>query len=269
MNAFAHHFSYEFKTGLRDRSLMLMIYLFPLFFYAMMGAIMTKINPFFKDAIAPAMIIFAGMTATLLGLPAPMVAARENGVLRSFWINGVPSINLLVIPALSVFMHLIVVCIIITASVNPLFQGGLPTNWSAFAGISVLSILVLACVGLLIGTVSYNNRMSMLLAQCIYIPSMMIGGLMMPVDMLPGGFKRLALLMPATHAMNALKGYAMGLPATFPPFISVATLIASGALALCASYMLFTWDCRIERRRSQWLALIAVSPFVVSAIVVK
>jgi ABC-2 type transport system permease protein len=40
MNAFAHHFSFEFKTGLRNPTLMLMNYLFPLGFYAMMGLVM-------------------------------------------------------------------------------------------------------------------------------------------------------------------------------------------------------------------------------------
>ena len=32
MNAFGHHLTYEFRTGLRDRSMLLMNYLFPLFF---------------------------------------------------------------------------------------------------------------------------------------------------------------------------------------------------------------------------------------------
>ena len=37
MTAFVSHLSYDFRTGLRDRSLMLMNYLFPLFFFVMMA----------------------------------------------------------------------------------------------------------------------------------------------------------------------------------------------------------------------------------------
>jgi ABC-2 type transport system permease protein len=45
MTAFTSHFAFEFKTGLRNPTAMLMNYLFPLGFYAMMGLVMTQINP--------------------------------------------------------------------------------------------------------------------------------------------------------------------------------------------------------------------------------
>ena len=37
MSAFTAHFSFEFKTGIRNKNLLLMNYLFPLGFYLMMG----------------------------------------------------------------------------------------------------------------------------------------------------------------------------------------------------------------------------------------
>jgi len=58
MTAFTQHFSFEFKTGIRNPGLMLMNYLLPLGFYAMMGAIMVKINPTFGETLIPAMILF-------------------------------------------------------------------------------------------------------------------------------------------------------------------------------------------------------------------
>lgn len=45
MTAFINHFVFEFKTGLRNSNNLLMNYLFPLGFYAMMGLIMTRIFP--------------------------------------------------------------------------------------------------------------------------------------------------------------------------------------------------------------------------------
>jgi ABC-2 type transport system permease protein len=95
MIAFANHFAFEFKTGLRNSTSMLMNYLFPLGFYAMMGAVMTKINPVFGDTMIPAMILVAVMAATLLGLPGPLVESREAGIYRSFKINGVPALSIL------------------------------------------------------------------------------------------------------------------------------------------------------------------------------
>ncbi len=45
MNAFLHHFSFEIRTGVRNKQLLLMNYLFPLGFYLLMGFIMPQINP--------------------------------------------------------------------------------------------------------------------------------------------------------------------------------------------------------------------------------
>ncbi len=49
MTALANHFSFEFKTGLRNPSALMLNYLFPLGFYAMMGLVMAQINPGFRD----------------------------------------------------------------------------------------------------------------------------------------------------------------------------------------------------------------------------
>jgi len=49
MNAFVYHFGFEFRTGIRNKQLLLMNYLFPLGFYLMMGFIMAEINPFFRE----------------------------------------------------------------------------------------------------------------------------------------------------------------------------------------------------------------------------
>ncbi len=88
MKALANHFAFEFKTGLRDSNQLLMNYLFPLAFYALMGLVMTKINPLFAETMVPALVIFAALASTLLGLPGPLVELREAGIYRSYRING-------------------------------------------------------------------------------------------------------------------------------------------------------------------------------------
>ena len=59
MNAFINHFSFEFRTGIRNKTLLLMNYLLPMGFYAMLGLLMTGINPAFRETMIPAMTIFA------------------------------------------------------------------------------------------------------------------------------------------------------------------------------------------------------------------
>jgi ABC-2 type transport system permease protein len=264
MNAFLHHFTFEFRTGIRNKQLLLMNYLFPLGFYLMMGFIMAEINPLFREDIIPAMIVFGILAATLLGIPDPLVNARENGVFRSYKINGVPSISILVIPALTTILHLVIVAAIITVTAPMLFDAPLPVNWLNFVLIFVA--LAFACAGLsvLIGVISPSSRMTVLWSQLIFVPSMLLGGLMLPYSMLPEIAGKFAQLLPATQAMNAFNGLAMGKEAAFSPWGSVIMLTVSGLLAFGLAVFLFSWDSRnTARRGSSWLALLVLLPYVI------
>ncbi len=263
-SAFARHFNFEFRAGLRNKNLLLMNYLFPLGFYLLMGFIMPGINPFFQDVMIPSMVTFAVLAATLLGLPYPLVTAREAGVFRSYKVNGVPTLPILVIPALTTAIHLGLTAIVIVATAPLLFDASMPVNWVNF-GI-VISALGLACTGfgVLIGVVSPSTRMTVLYSQMFFVPSMMLSGMMMPLGMLPDGIRKLAMLLPATHAMNAFNGLSMGTTADFTPWGGVIILALSGMMALVLALYLFRWD-NWTRRRS-WPGLLVLLPYVVGVL---
>ena len=263
MNAFAHHFAFEFRTGIRNKQLLLMNYLFPLGFYLMMGFVMAEINPLFQEDIIPAMVVFAILAATLLGIPEPLVSARENGIFRSYKINGIPSISILIIPALTTMLHLVIVSTIITATAPLLFHAPLPLDWLHF--VLVFVVLAFACTGIsvLIGVVAPSSRMVVLWSQLVFIPSMLLGGLMLPFNMLPEAAGKVAQLLPATQAMNAFNGLAMGKVADFSPWGSVIVLFISGMLAFGLAVYLFSWDSRNTARRGHpLLALLVLLPYV-------
>jgi ABC-2 type transport system permease protein len=264
MNAFAIHFSFDFRTGIRNRTLLLMNYLFPLGFFLMMGFIMPDLNPSFLPVMIPAMVVFAVLAATLLGLPEPLVNAREAGVFRSYKINGVPSTSILVIPALTTALHLVIVATIITASAPLLFDAPLPVNWPAFVLTFIAIAVASGGISVLIGVISADSRIQVLWSQLIFLPSMLLGGMMIPYANLPNAAGRFARLLPATHAMNAFNALAMGEVADFDAWGSVISLLASGILGFGLAVYLFTWDSHnTERRGHPALALLVLVPFAV------
>jgi ABC-2 type transport system permease protein len=210
----------------------------------------------------PAMVVFAILAATLLGIPDPLVSARETGIFRSYKINGVPAASILVIPALTTMLHLLIVTVIITASAPFLFDAPVPQNWGTY--LLVFFAMALACAGLgvLIGVISASTRMTVLWSQLVFIPSMLLGGLMIPYDMLPEAIGKISQLLPATQAMNAFRGLAMGQQADFAPWGSVVVLLLSGLLAFGLAIYLFSWDSRNAARRGHpLLALLVLVPY--------
>ena len=263
MTAFLNHFTFEFKTGLRNSTSMLMNYLFPLGFYAMMGLVMTQINPGFKEVLIPAMVLVAIMASSLLGQPGPLVESREAGIFRSFKINGVPALSILSIPTLTTIFHALIVSAIIAFTAAPLFKGLNPTNWLAFALITLLAAFAFGAIGALIGVVATGSRSTVLWSQIIFLPSMLLGGLTMPISILPASVRPISGLLPTTYAMQAYTGLAFGQPAVFDPKVSVLVLAAGGLMAFGLAIYLFNWDSRNNTRRGHpALALLAIVPYI-------
>jgi len=267
MTALVNHFAFEFKTGLRNATLLMMNYLFPLGFYVMMGLVMTQINPMFAETMIPAMVVFSAMASTLLGMPTPLVESREAGIYRSYRINGVPAANILLMPVLTTVFHVLIVSVIIALTGAPLFGGVTPEHWLAFAGVTLVTVLSCAGIGSLIGVVAKDSRAVVLFSQLIFLPSMLIGGVMMPLDVLPESVRPFSLLLPTSHAMQAFLGYAYGQETLTSPLGSVLVLAGSGMLAFGLAITLFNWDSKNDAQRGHPLmALLALAPYVIAMI---
>ncbi|MBI5291285.1 MAG: ABC transporter permease [Chloroflexi bacterium] len=265
MTAFAQHFAFEFKTGLRNPNLFFINYLFPLGFYAMMGLVMTQINPGFTETMVPAMVVFAIMASTILGLPSPLVESREAGIYRSFKINGVPALSILAIPVMTTIFHVLITSTLIVLTGPALFKGIAPVHWGSFALVALVTAFACGAIGALIGVISANSQATVLWSQLIFLPSMLIGGLMLPLSLLPKAILPFSALLPTSHAMQAFLGLAYDQPTTLNPFVSLGVLLAGGALAFGLAIYLFNWDSRNQTRQGHPLmALLALAPFVVS-----
>ncbi len=266
MNAFVHHLAYEFKTGVRDRSQLLMLYLFPLIFFILTGSLMTSLNPGFRQTMIPGMLLLAFMSSTLLSLPNLLVNARDSGVFRSYRINGVPSASILGIPVIAIAVHMAVIGTVISMAGARLFGGVPPARVAGFLAASLLSYGAFAAAGALIGVAAGNNTASILIGQIVFIPSILLSGIMVPSSALPVHLRGLSLLLPATHCMKLFNGVAMG--GADRILLSAGVLAASTALNFLLAGLLFEWDSRAGKTgRKAYAALIGICPYLVAALI--
>jgi ABC-2 type transport system permease protein len=267
MSAFASHFSFEFRTGLRDRPLLLMNYLFPLSFYVVVSLLMTQLNPTFRPSIIPTMVVFVALTSLILGLPNPMVSAREAGIFRSYRVNGVPALSVILVPAMTTAIHALIASLLVTFTAPLLFHAPLPVNWGGFVLFLVLTVFVMAGLGVLIGVISTSTRITILWSQLIFLPSIIIGGLMVPRSALTGVLAKIGSLMPSTYFVQIYDTLASGTGLDNETILSVLVLLAGGILAFALASHLFSWDSHnTTRRGSAWLALSVIAPFAIGMV---
>ena len=131
--------------------------------------------------------------------------------------------------------------------------------------VAAVAIGTFSALGALIGVISASSRATVLWSQLIFLPSMLIGGLMVPLALLPASMVGVAGMLPSARAMQAFLGLAYGRPTTLDPVVSLAVLAATGVLALALAIYLFNWD-RVNqvRRGHPALALLVLLPGIIS-----
>ncbi len=269
MIAFREHFGFQFWSGIRNPTSMLMNYLFPLGFFGLMGLVMTEINPDFEGLLIPSMVIVTLLASTVLGLPGDLVEAREAGVYRSFKIIGVPAGSIMGIPLLSTLIHAFVASGVIAFTAGPLFDGVEPVRWWWFWGITALAAFAFGSLAVLIGVVSSGARGTVLWSQLLFLPAMLIGGLMMDLELIPEGIRSFSGLLPPAHAMQAYLGLAYRIDTPFDPAVSVSALAVGGVVAFAFARWLFSWDrASAGRTHHPAWALVAIVPYAVAALLV-
>lgn len=264
MKAIINHMGFEFKSIIRDKTLLLMNYLFPLAFYFMMQAIMPSINKEFSEYMIPGMTVFVVMVSTLLGMPNPIAASKEKGIYRSYKIYGVPLKSVLLVPVITTMVHITIVSIIILVTSTSFFGSTFPEQFLNFCLVYFVSLFAFAGLGTLIGVCSTNNRVTVLLAQVIFIPSMVIGGVMMPTEMLSQNMQKISKILPSTHCMNALGALAFNKKPVYSISSSIIVLLLGGILSFAFAAYLFTWDSKSDKPIKNLIGLAALLPYIIS-----
>lgn len=266
MKAFMLHFAMEFRATLRNRNLLVMNYLLPFGFFLLVGGMMVQINPFFGDQMIPAMVILTVLSGVIMGLPTNLIEAREAGILRSFRVNGLASSSIIAISALANALHVCLVSLIITIVAPVLFKVPLPVNWPMYALVFLLILIASSGLATLIGVIARNGQMAILWQQLLFIPSMILSGLMVPMNLIPGWFQRIGLMLPATYAMEAFQGLAYNRKTLWQPQYGMLLLLIGGITAFVVAARLFSWDNKNDTHHRSILAALAVAPYLIGAL---
>lgn len=213
MKAFLKYLWIQFKIDVRDKGTLLNYYLVPLAFYFVMGAVFSSVTPLMKSTLAASMTIFAVTLGAIMGSPTALVRMRESGTLRAFKVNGISGTAVLFAQAISTFIHLFIVAGIIYLTTPLAFHGQVPASIPAYFGIVAAYLLASIGIGLFIGVIAPSQAYATMLSMLIFLPSLMLSGIMFPASLLPAALKWTGRIFPATFAMQSFYGLAYHLPA--------------------------------------------------------
>lgn len=198
MNAFLYGVALQWRLDIRSKSLLVTCYVVPLIFFLLMGGIFTSVMPEMKDTLIPSMIVMGVSMGAFIGLPPSLIETYGSDIKKVYKANGVPLYLGLITMAISAFAHLLMMCIIIVLLAPILFGATLPSNLPLFFMALAVYVIVSLSIGSILGLVVKNQAKLTMIAQLVFLPSIMLSGIMFPIELLPKTFGMVGKIFPAS-----------------------------------------------------------------------
>ena len=197
MNCFLYSLVLQWKLDIRSKSLLVTFYIVPLIFFLIMGGIFTSVIPEMGSTLIQSMIVMSVSMGAFLGLPPSLVEIYGSDIKKIYNANGVPIYLGLVTILLSAFVHLMMTCIVILLLAPILFKASLPTQLPIFLLSLTIYIIVSLSIGSILGLTVNNQAKLTMIGQLVFLPSIMLSGIMFPISLLPDFLQVIGLVFPA------------------------------------------------------------------------
>lgn len=197
----------QFRLDIRSKSMLITCYLVPLVFFLFMGGIFTSIDANSAKTLISSMTVFTITMSALMGLPPAIAEIYGTDVKKVYKANGAPIWFGVVTQFVSSFIHTFIVCIIIFALSPLIFKAELPANllWYFLSTTALLAVTL--AIGCIVGLLIKQQAKLTMVAMVIFLPSIMLSGIMFSAEMLPQFMQYIAYIFPATVAFKAMTSF--------------------------------------------------------------
>ena len=227
MSAFLYGVSLQWKLDIRSKTLLITCYMVPLLFFAVMGGIFTSVMPEARYTLIQSMTVFGVTMGALIGLPPSLVEIYSSDIKKVYKANGVPLYLGLVLTNISAYIHLFIMSIILYIAAPLAFNAEIPENPVLYFASLAIFIAVSLSIASIIGLVVKDQAKTSMVSIIIFLPSIMLSGIMFPIELLPKAFEMAGKIFPASW------GYKVMADSTFQ-LENLLPLVVILILAICA-----------------------------------
>ncbi|MBR3693899.1 MAG: ABC transporter permease [Erysipelotrichales bacterium] len=204
MSALGHTILLQWKLNYRSKEVLIHFYIVPLLFYVFIGNIFVSLNPSSVSSIVYSMSIFGICMGGILGYPYPLVEIFASDIRKAYKAAHIPLGAIVWSHVISGVIHLFLLSMIIYITSPIIFNTSLDLDLAKFMLTSIVLIIANVSIGSVFGLCVKSVSKLSLLTQLVFLPSIMLSGIMFPTSMLPVLFQRLGYILPATWGYSLL-----------------------------------------------------------------
>ena len=204
MSAFLYGVSLQWKLDIRSKTLLITCYIVPLLFFAVMGGIFTSVMPEARYTLIQSMTVFGVTMGALIGLPPSLVEIYSSDIKKVYKANGVPLYLGLVLTNISAYIHLFIMSIILYIAAPLAFNAEIPENPMLYFASLAIFIAVSLSIASIIGLAVKDQAKTSMASIIIFLPSIMLSGIMFPIELLPKAFEMVGKIFPASWGYKVM-----------------------------------------------------------------
>lgn len=204
MKAFLNGVALQWKLDIRNEGILLTYYVVPLVFFGFMGGIFTSINPFAKDTLIHSMTVFGVTMGAIVGAPTPLGELFNSDIKKAYKVGNIPFWSVPLTNFISAFAHLFIMSLAIFFVAPLVFDAKVPGQPALYVFSLALFIGVSLAIGTVLGLFIKNGSKLTMISQLIFLPSIMLAGIMFPNEMLPQALQVLGRIFPATWGFKMM-----------------------------------------------------------------
>ena len=198
MGGFLYGIALQWKLDLRNKGIIITYYIVPLVFFAFMGGIFTSIDPMAHKTLIQSMTVFGVSMGAIIGSPNPLVETFGSDIKKAYRVGNIPLWTAVANNFISGFIHLFIMSIVIFFVAPIAFKATVPSNTILYFSSLVLFIATCLSVGTVLGLVVKSLSKLTMISQFVFLPSIMLSGIMFPSNMLPEFLQGLGKIFPST-----------------------------------------------------------------------
>jgi ABC-type multidrug transport system permease subunit len=244
------------QLNFRSRQALVYGFVVPVFFLVAFGSVFQTDTPPLIHEMGQLLTITL-LGGACFGLPTALVAERERGVWRRYRLLPVGIGSLLSGVVVVRLVLLAVAAAMQIGLARVLYHTPLPMH-PAQLGVAFLFVAgAFLGLGLLVAALADDVPAVQALGQCLFLPMIMIGGVGVPLAVLPVWAQRIAGFMPGRYAVDALQRCLADPHGLRQAGFDLAALTVIGLAAGGAGLALFRWDAgrRPLGRGGIWLGV--------------
>lgn len=198
MGAFLYGVFLQWKLDMRSKTLLITCYIVPLLFFAVMGGIFTSVMPQAKETLIQSMTVFGVTMGALIGLPPSLVEIYSTDIKKVYKANGVPLYLGLVLTNISAYIHLFIMSVVLYFAAPLAFNAEIPDNPGRYFISLAVFIAVSLSIASIIGLAVKDQAKTSMVSIIVFLPSILLSGIMFPIDLLPKAFQTAGKIFPAS-----------------------------------------------------------------------